>query len=810
MWKNYLKIAWRNLLKNKGYSFINIGGLALGMAVAILNGLWIWDELSFNKYHDNYDRVAQIAITGTYDTGTYEGEEYIGTTMVYPLGTKLIDHYKEDFEHIVRISWNSEQILSSSEKSLAGTGHYVDEGAPELFTFKMTHGFRAGLKNTHSIMLSASMAKALFGGDDPINKVIRMNNKTDVTVTGVYEDFPHNSKFHHVNFFAPWDLFLLENKWIEENTLTDWRNHFIQIYVQIPSTSTFHKVSDKIKDVLEADPADAEQFMQQGRHVILYPMSRWHLFPPYTGPSELEPVKMVWLVGSIGMFVLLLACINFMNLSTARSEKRAKEVGVRKTVGSARNQLIYQFFSESFLVVILAFAVALLLVALLLPWFNGLAAKQMVLPWSLPGFWLLSGLFILFTGLLAGSYPALFLSSFQPVKALKGTFRLGPYASVPRKVLVVIQFSISIVLIIGTTIIYQQIQFGKNRPVGYSREGLITMQMKSEDFYKKYESLRTELKNTGLVEEMSGSMGRITQLASGNGGFDWEGKDPNNDANFGTLAITHEHGNTIGWQVVEGRDFSREFASDSSGMVINEAAAKQMGLENPVGQSVTWNWWEGNREPMDYKILGVIKDMVMESPYEPVKPTVFYIKGHNGRINWINIRMNPKVSISEALPKIEAVFKKIIPSVPFDYSFVDEEYKTKFTAEEQIGKLTTFFGILAVFISCLGLFGLASYVAEQRTKEIGIRQILGATVANLWGLLSKEFMVLVIISCVIAIPISSYFMKNWLDNFVYRTNLSVWIFAGASLGAFLIALSTVSFQILKAVFTNPVESLRSE
>jgi putative ABC transport system permease protein len=808
MFQSYFKIGWRNMRRNVGYTSINVGGLAVGMAVAILNGLWLWDELSYNKYHENYDRIAQVAIRGENEEG-----RWTGVTVTYPMGTELITNHNDLFKRIVRTSFGDggyEGILSSGEKKISAGGLSADAEASEMFTLKMIHGIRDGLKETHSIMIAASVSKALFGDEDPVNKMITINNSTNVTVTGVYEDFPLNTKFHRVKYFTTWGLFLLNNPWIEERMVNNWREHFIHIYAEILPGSNFETVTEKIKNIIQVAPEDRENGT---RHALLFPMSDWHLFPFDSGrgaTTDKGPIQMVWMVGSIGMFVLLLACVNFMNLSTARSEKRAKEVGIRKTIGSVRRQLIQQFFSESYLVVFSAFILSILLTSLSLPWFNDLSSKQMAIPWTMPAFWLLSIGFLFITGLLAGSYPAFFLSSFQPVKVLKGTFRAGRLASIPRKVLVVMQFTVSVALIICTIIVYQQIQFAKNRPVGYTREGLITLAMKSREFNDKYTVLRNEWKNSGVVEEVSASMGQVTTLGSNNGGFGWEGQKPDPHQNFGTLAVTAEHGKTLGWQFIQGRDFTSEHASDSMGMVINESAAKYMGFKNPVGESVTWEWWVGGRPPLHYKILGVIKDVVMGSPYEPVKPTVFYLKGHNGGVSWINVRLKNGVNTTEALAKMEAVFKNVIPSATFDYRFVDEEYALKFAEEERIGKLASFFGILAIFISCLGLFGLASFVAEQRTKEIGIRKVLGASVTNLWRMLSSDFMVLVILSCVIAVPIAYYFLDGWLQKYQYRIEISWWVFVIAGLGAVTITLATVSFQAIRAALANPVNSLKEQ
>lgn len=805
MLRNYFKIAFRNLLKHKGYSFINIFGLATGMAVAMLIGLWVWDELSFNKYHQNYERIAQVMIKET-----DEGKVGYSTSVQYPLATELKTNYRTNFKHIVTASNAAEYILTAGENKFTRKGQFMEAEAPEMLSLKMIYGNWAGLKDPHSILISASTAQALFGATDPLNQLMKINNKLEVKVTGVYEDLPLNSDFNDIKFLAPFDLWVSDNDWVKK-AIQDWHNHFLKVYAEILPTTDFEKVSKTIKEAELKNISDLKDKVAENPQVFLHPMRNWHLYPFKNGTVNPESTQMVWLIGIIGAFVLLLACINFVNLSTARSEKRAKEVGIRKAIGSVRGQLISQFFSESFLVVFLSFFLALFLVAISINGFNDLSAKAIITPWGNAYFWLLCLLFILITGVLAGSYPSFYLSSFQPIKVLKGINSVDRFAFKPRKVLVVFQFTISVTLIISTIVVYRQIQFAKNRPVGYTREGLLMLAMKSDAFSGKHEILRTELKNTGAVSEISASMGRMTQVFSRNDGWEWKGKNSEQDKSFGTLTVTHEHGKTVGWQFVKGRDFSRKYSTDSSAIVINEAAMKYMGLQNPLGETISWKFREeSNPLKHHFQVIGVIKDMVMESPYEPIKPTVFYIKPINGKPNWVNIKINPSISISQALPKIEAVFKKIVPSVPFDYKFVDEEYNTKFKAEERIGKLATFFAILAIFISCLGLFGLASFVAEQRTKEIGIRKVLGATVTNLWQLLSKDFVVLVIISCLIAVPISYYFMNEWLQKYTYRTEISWWIFAASAAGALIITLLTVSFQAVKAALMNPVKSLKSE
>jgi len=531
-------------------------------------------------------------------------------------------------------------------------------------------------------------------------------------------------------------------------------------------------------------------------------MSKWNLYSEFKdGINKGGNIQYVWLFGIIGVFVLILACINFMNLATARSEKRAREVGIRKAIGSRRRQIIKQFFAESYLVVSLAFFLSLVLLVILLPVFNEVSGKKIEVPWQNPLFWSFNILFILVTGLISGSYPALYLSSFQPLKVLKGTFRVGRFASVPRKVLVVTQFSISVALIIGTMIVYQQVQHAKDRPIGYTRHGLINLSMEPE-IREHFDAVRNELKNSGAIEEMAASQSPLTQVWNTNGGFDWEGKDPNMAVDFPNNRISHDFGKTVQWKIKQGRDFSRDFASDSAAFVINESAARFFGFENPVGKTLKWN-------DQPFTIIGIISDIMQESPFYPVRPTLYHLRPYNEEYNVI-LRLNPRQNARQSLSRIEQIWKKYAPAVPFDYKFVDEVFGNKFQKEERIGKLSSYFAILAIFISCLGLFGMASFVAEQRTKEIGIRKVLGASIVNLWRLLSTEFVLLVLLSCVIAAPVAYYYLHKWLGNYDYRIEIRWQIFALSAVIALMITLVTVSFQAIKAAIANPVRALRSE
>ncbi|GAA4446852.1 ABC transporter permease [Nibrella saemangeumensis] len=798
MLRNYLKIAFRNLVKNKAYSFINIAGLATGMAVAMLIGLWIWDELSYNKYHQHYNRIAQVMQHMTFNT-----EKDTWASIPIPVGDELRKSYGQYFERVVLASHTGEHILAAREQKLTTSGKYMEPAVTELLSLNMLKGTRAGLTDPNSIILSESLAKSLFGADNPMGKFVKMDNKLDVKVTGVYEDLPYNTNLKSVAFMAPWALFVSSEGWVKAaQEEPQWNNNSWQIFVQLAPRADFEQVSALIKDVKlnHLKPEEAKDKPE----LFLQPMRKWHLYSEFqNGVNTGGGIQFVWLFGITGAFILLLACINFMNLSTARSEKRAKEVGIRKAVGSVRSQLISQFFSESLLVVSIAFLLSIGLVLLMLPFFNEVADKKLSMLWTNPVFWLMGLSFVLLTGFLAGSYPALYLSAFQPVKVLKGTFRMGRLAALPRKVLVVVQFTVSVALIIGTIVVYRQIEHAKDRPVGYVRQGLITVPIITPELRDHYEVLRNDLLQSGAVAQVGASVGEPTQVYSANGDFEWEGKDPGFKDMFGTIGVTHDFGKTVGWQFVQGRDFSREYATDSTGIVLNETAVKYMGLKDPVGKTVRWP-----RANKSWQIVGVIKDMVMASPFEPVYPT-FFLLGYDSP-NTITVRLAPQLSTSESLDRISPIFKKYNPAVPFEYKFVDDEYASKFGQEERISKLASFFAILAIFISCLGLFGLASFVAEQRTKEIGVRKVLGASVANLWQLLSKDFVVLVLISLVIASPIAYYLLSNWLENYSYRTDIPWWVFAVAGSGAVLITLLTVSFQALKAALIDPVKSLRTE
>ncbi|HLX66383.1 MAG TPA: ABC transporter permease [Puia sp.] len=792
MLRNYVKTALRSLRASKAHSLINIIGLSIGMSVALLIGLWIWDEISFDKSNTHSDRIAQVM-----GNATMNGTVNTFPTDPVPLADVLRQDYGSYFKYVVRSSWNELHILSTPGKSVSAAGTFFEPKGPDLLDLDMRSGARDALKDPKAVLLSSSLATTFFGNTNPIGQLITMDGNTAMHVAGVYADLPANSSFADVKYIMPWDLEVALNPWIREMQ-NPWGNYSFRLYARIADNADMDQVSAKIKSTV-FDHVREKRFKNE---VFLHPMNKWHLYSDFkNGAIAGGRIQFVWLFGIIGLFVLLLACINFMNLSTARSDRRAKEVGIRKAIGSLRSQLIGQFYSESLVVAFFSFILSIGLVQLSLPFFNQIADKKMAIPWTNPFFWLTGIGFTLFTGIIAGSYPALYLSSFKPVKVLKGSFKAGRFASVPRKVLVIIQFAVSVVLAIGTIVVYRQIQFAKDRPIGYDRTQLISIQRLAPGIHEHFDAVRSTLLKEGAVTQMTESSSPLTDNWSSNGGIEWRGKDPNQAVDFPNTSVSYDYGKTVGWQFAAGRDFSRDFAGDSSAFIINEAAAKFMGLLNPVGEIIRW-------DDHPFLVIGVIKDVIAESPFEPVRPTLYHL--HPGSSSFDFFRLNPAISTSSALAKIQAVYKAYSPLQPFDYKFADEEYAKKFGDQQRTGRIATAFSILAIFISCLGLFAMATFIAEQRIREIGVRKVLGATVFNLWSLLSREFVALVTIALLIATPVAWYFMNTWLLNYPYHTTLPWWIFATAGAAAILITLTTISYQSIKAALTNPIKSLRNE
>lgn len=798
MIKNYIKIAWRNLLKNKVYSFINIFGLALGMAVTVMIGMWIVDEFNYNSYFSNKDKIAQI-----YQSQTRNGDENTNDAVPQPLEPALRSRYGDNFKHIVMSSWFDERYLKYGETNISLFGGFMQPGVVDMLSIEILKGETNGLEDPSSIMIAESTAEKLFGNENPIGQTITVVNAFEMRVTAVYKDIPKGNEFSYLKYIMPWKFYATNYTWVSESR-DQWGNNSFQMFVQVADNVDMATIAKSIRTIKQEENPISVQYKAT---MIMQPMNDWHLRSKYeNGVQAGGRIENVWLFGIIGLFVLILASINFMNLSTARSEKRAMEVGIRKAIGSTRGQLIKQFLSESFLVVLIAFFIAVILVLVSLDAFNDLARKNIEFPWDNISFWVLSLLFIVFTALISGSYPALYLSSFKPVSVLKGTFRMGRLAALPRKVLVVTQFTVSIALIIGTMIVMSQIEFSKSRPAGYDKEGLVQLPTFSEDFFGKYELMRNQFMNSGAVTEMASSGAPTTDIWSNRSGFVWEGKPEGFQDDFAFTEVSYDYAKTLNLKFIAGRDFSREFSTDSTAVILNESAVKYMGIVDPIGKTITD---EDEDTLVPLKIIGVVEDLIVTSPYEPVKQNLYAFDRENNAA-YYTLRLNPNQSTSKSLVTIEQIFKQNFPDIPFEYDFIDEEYASKFASEERVASLAWVFTILAILISCLGLFGLASFVAEQRKKEIGVRKILGATVTNLWILLSKDFLVLVLTSLLIAAPIAYYFMSNWIEKFAYRTEISISIFLIAGLGAIALTLITVSFQAIKAAIANPVKSLRTE
>jgi putative ABC transport system permease protein len=789
----YLTLAWRNLMKYKGYSLIYIVGLAVGLGVVLLDGLWIHDELSFNKYHRNYDRIAQVM-----HHDTFNGERLTMPWFPYLMGDLLRNEFGGDFKQVVMSTGPGTHVLSWQGKNLNIRGGYMDRGAPSMLGLEMEKGSEDGLREPNSILLAASAARAIFENQNPIGKILMIDHAATVKVTGVYRDLPFNSDFKDQAFIAPWDL------WVSQSGIkmdpSPWNNNSFLTYVQLAAEADPARVSAKIKNLKKDHLPPALAGLQS--EVFLHPMSRWHLYSEFTdGVNTGGRIQYVRLFAIVGLFVLLQACINFVNLTTARAQNRAREIGIRKTIGSLRTQLMIQFFFESVLITLLSFMLAVVLVWIFLPLFNQLADKTLSIPWANPWFWLLSVAFAAFVGMMAGLYPAAYLSSLNPVKVLKGNFRAGRTAIFQRKALVVLQFTISVVFIIGTMVVFRQIQYGKDREIGYNPKDLITMPL-TPDMYMHFSAFSQDLKKSGAALEVAESTNSTIETNVVSGGFDWEGKDPNISTSIPVSNVSSGYGKTIGWKLLEGRDFSPDFPADSSAFILNEAAVKFMGLKHPVGRTIRWK-----NNP--FRVIGLIRDIVYESPYQSVQPYIYQMRADQGYI-LVTAKINTGIGVQKALDRIKAVYGKYNPNFPFEYRFTDLEYAGKFSEETRIGGLAGFFAGLAVFISGLGIFGLSAFVTRQRIKEIGIRKVLGSSPFALFALLVRGFNELVMLSFIIGGPVAYFLVQRWLRNYQYRAGVSWWIFLAAGAGLLAITWLSTSYHAVRATRINPVETLRSE
>jgi len=792
MFSNYFRIAWRNLMRGKTYSAINITGLAIGMAAAILIFLWIYNERSYDEFHKNKDRIYEV-----WNRVPFNGKISCGNAVSAPLA-RVLEKDLPEVERAVRVNYNSKFLFTVGDKKMIKSGKMVDTGFLQMFTFPMLKGDPStALNDMHSIVLTAAAAKSLFGDEDPMGKTVKIENKDNFTVTGVLKDLPNNTRFEFE--------YLLPRSYLKYGEGQDlgWDDNSTPTYVLLKPNANYAAVASKIKDLKQKYSDGAKKLKWE---LFMYPLHRWRLYSSFTDGVEDNGGRapFVNLFGIIAGFILLIACINFMNLSTARSEKRAKEVGIRKVIGAQKSSLIVQFIGESVCLSFLAAIVAVFIVQISLPGYNQLVDKKLFIDFGSIYTWIAFIGFILFTGLLAGSYPAFYLSSFQPVKVLKGTFKKVNALVTPRKVLVVLQFTFATVLIICTIIVKQQIDYARDRATGYNKDNLVYHFMTGE-IPKKYTLIKNELLAAGVARSVTKTNSPLTQRWSDGWGQNWEGKDPNDNTTFDRFLADEGLAATAGLQFIQGRDFNLDqFPSDSTGLIINESSLKVMKFKDPIGKLV-------DDLGIKWHIVGVIKDFIFTSPYEPTRPIL--ICGAKSRFmsfNVMQIKLNGKNSTASNLKKIQAIFSKYNPDYPFDIKFVDEEYARKFEDETNQGIFAGLFAGLTIFISCLGLFGLAAYMAENRVKEIGVRKVLGASVAGITTLLSKDFVKLVIISFFIAAPLAWWGMDKWLQSYTYRVSIEWWVFALAGSLSVMIALVTVSYQSIKAAVANPVKSLRAD
>lgn len=787
MFRNYLLTALRNFSKNKFYTIINIAGLSIGAACSILILLWVFDEISFDKFIPKYKRLYQVWVNSKFD-GT------VNSWRSVPLPSyQALKDADANIKRTAVADWGGDHLLTVGEKKLYMKGYYVSQEFLEMFEFPLKQGDAStALDEPTNIAITESTARAFFGDLDPLNKIIRVDDKGDLKVVAILEDVPDNSSFEF-DFLLPWKFRRQINPWVIDNE-DNWGNYSFQVFVELDDHQNQGKVEENIRTMLQEHGEDDLK-----PELFLYPMERWRLYSNFEDGVEKGGLSdFVQLFSMIAIFIILIACINFMNLSTARSEKRAKEVGIRKSVGSNKSHLVLQFISESMLIAFAAFVLAILLAQLVLPFYNNLVEKELAISFDAWEFWAFSLVMILFIGWLSGSYPAFYLSSFQPVKVLKGSVRAGKKAGLPRKVLVTLQFIFSIFLVIATLLIFQQIQLVKNRELGYNQENLISVEL-NDELKKNYRAMKQELIDQRLIESATISNSPVTDINSNNF-LGWPGKPEDLRVIFTTITCSYDYAKTMGVEMLSGRDFSEDFVSDSTAIIVNKSAIELMQLTEPIGTEL--DLWGSKRT-----LVGVIDNILMGSPYQEVKPLFMIMDDWGG---YVTMRIRPTSDLKATLEDINEIYKKYNPAYPFEYEFVDVAFHEKFKTIEMTSNLASIFAGLAIFITGLGLFGLAAFTAEQRTKEIGVRKVLGATVMNIIKLLSKDFSLLVVIAFMVTAPLSWWALNMYLDRYPVRIDIQWWVFPATGLLVLFFALAIVASQAFRAAQANPVNSLRDE
>jgi putative ABC transport system permease protein len=792
MFKNYLKTAWRNIIRSKGFSIINVMGLSLGLACSLIIMLWVNDEKSVDAFHKNTKYLYQV-----YERNYFDAK----ATADYPTQGLLAEELKRRIPEIQYASGfeyaaapGSSNTFAAGEKIAKMNGMFAGEDFFRIFSYPLLQGnATTALNGPGGIAISKHMAEYFFGNaSNAVNKIIRFDNNEDLKVTAVFADVPANSS-QQFDFLRTWTDFVQQNDWVH-----NWGNTDPQTFIQLRPGADAAKVQAKIKDFIYNYQQKDKSFITE---LALQPYSEKYLHSNFKdGYIDGGRIEYVDLFSIIAVFILLIACINFMNLATARSAKRAKEVGIRKVVGAMRSTLIAQFIGEAVMLTFFSIIIAIVLAALALPAFSQLTGKHLSLPFAQPTFWftILGLLFI--TGFIAGSYPALFLSSLKPVRVLKGSLKFSWSASLFRKILVVFQFAMSVFLIIATIVVYKQLNYIQTKNLGYDRDNLVYIPIEG-DLVKNYELFKQQaLSNTAIVN-VSKMRNSPTAIFHHTSSISWPGKDPNLAVSFADGVIGYDFVKTMNLQMQSGRDFSKDFGTDSVAFLLNETAVNKIGLKDPVGKTITWGNHNG-------KVIGVIKDFHFNSLHETIEPLIMRL---DENWTWGTILVRIKAGkTKEAIASLQQICKQLNPKFPFTYQFSDLEYAKLYESEAVVSKLANIFAFLAIFISCLGLFGLATFTAEQRTKEIGVRKVLGASSSSIVKLLSANFLKPVILAFLIAFPAAWYAMNNWLQNYAYKIDMNWRMFALAGVLTICIALITVSYQSIKAAIANPVKSLRTE
>ncbi len=785
MFKTNLKIAWRNLLKDRQFTFLNILGLSAGLACALLIFLWVNDELSVDHFFANDDRVCQLLEQRNYEGQTSIADESSG------LVSETLKQQVPEIEYASPLAppeWYPQATLSSNDKNIKASGQYAGKDYFNVFSFKLLDGNRSSvLASNSSIVISAGLAQKLFGTtQNLIGKPIQFQHDTTFFVSGVFANPPKNSS-QQFDFVLSFDYLASVQSWVKQWGATGPHN-----FILLKKSADINAVNRKIANVINANTEDTTRKVFAAKFSNVY--LNYSFGNAAKSGGRMEHVKLFSL---IALFILVIACINFMNLSTAKASRRLKEIGIKKVVGAERKQLIFQFLSESLLLTLLAGIIALVLAAVLLPAFNTITGKQ--IDFHLTTNLILSFVAIIIcTGLLAGSYPALYMSRFKPLSILKGKLNTSVAELLSRKGLVVFQFSLSTILIVAVAVIYQQIQFIQNANPGYNKDNIVRIAAEG-NLQNNETSFISELQQIPGVTNASYTFHNMVGHNYGDYGLEWPGKDPNEDVFFEGFGVGYNFIETMGMQMEEGRSFSKNYGADSAGIIINEAAAKVMNLKNPVGTII-------QRFGNNMQIIGIVKDFHFESMHEAIKPSYMFLEKGGGTIV---ARIN-QASQKRIISAIEKLYKKYNPGFPFTFNFLDEAYQKQYETETRTSILSKYFAGLAIIISCLGLFGLAAFSTQKRRKEIGIRKVIGASVANITAMLSFDFLKLIVLSLLIAFPVSWWLMNNWLQSFAYRISITPLVFTLAALCVLVITLATISFQSIKAAMANPVKSLRTE